>query len=166
MKDICTLRFNNSPCRHLVSIIYYMHIFPFIAFEETIFYIMPIFIRIEFPRISKKKTWWRRRAILSFAYAIRYESRCTRSSRQTTTTNCVQGQGSSLTLPLFDPPWKKVCNDPSWHKAIFFVASHLHPLYTRKWHALAMQGIKGAYNRSAYNHGEGTHPSILHAAYR
>lgn len=41
------------------------------------------------------------------------------------------------------PPWKKVCNDPSWHKAIFFVASHLRLPYTRKWHAPAMQRIRG-----------------------
>lgn len=43
----------------------------------------------------------------------------------------------------FRPLLKKVCNNPSWHKAIFFVASHLHPPYTRKWHAPALQRIKG-----------------------
>lgn len=47
-----------------------------------------------------KRLW--RRAIVLFAYAIRYEFNSTRSSR-TTTANCAQGQGSSLTLPLFDP---------------------------------------------------------------
>jgi len=106
---------------------------------------------------------WGYKGVRFFYSYIRYETRCTWSSRQTTTTNCAQGQGSSLTLPLFEPSWKKsvmISRDIKLFFCRLLLASTLHPQMTcprdakNKGHIIVCKTT-----------GEETQPSILHVVY-
>lgn len=130
------------------NLLYAWWIFPSIAFEKIIFSTTPfIFVRTGFSGFLKKKI--KMKACDSFIRICDSIRVSLHTIVQTTTTNCAQGQGSSLTLPLFDPSWKKSVMIPRDIKLFFCrlpLASTLHPQMTCPRDAKN----KGAYNRSTY----------------